>query len=129
VFEVSDAVASDSGGDAIEAAVRARFAAPDAPEGVLVGPTAAGMAAVAGAGLAGRVLGRDFDLLGKEAIALLRRFRGQIMIMRGDVGNAGTFLARALLAAVERRDWAERLRLEVPLGMESAPGPCNGGKR
>lgn len=127
-FEIADKVTSDSGGEAVDAAVHARFLQPDPPDGILVGSTTAGMAAIAGAEAAGRVLGRDFDLVAKEAIALLRRFRREIIIVNEDVGRAGEFLARALVAAIEKRDWAERQRLEIPVQAEFGPGPTNGGK-
>jgi LacI family transcriptional regulator len=120
-FEISDKVNSDSGGEPVEAAVRARFLQPDPPDGLLVGSTTAGMAAIAGAEQTGRVLGHDFDLVAKEAIALLRRFRHQIIIVREDVGRAGEFLAKALVADIEKRDWAERQRLEVPVQVEIGP--------
>ncbi len=83
------------------------------------GSTTAAMAAVAGAESSGRVLGRDFDVVAKEAIPLLRRFRQDILIIREDVGRAGDFLARALLAQIEKRDWPDRQGLEVPVKVES----------
>jgi LacI family transcriptional regulator len=127
-IELPDSVNSDSGGEAVEEAVRARFLRPDPPDGILVGSTTAGMAAIAGAEQTGRALGRDFDVVAKEAIALLRRFRRDIIIVREDVGRAGDFLAKALVAAIEKRDWDERHRLEVPTQVEFGPGPESGGK-
>ena len=121
-FELAETINSDSGGDAVDAAVHARFLQPDPPDGILVGSTTAGMAAIAGAERVGRVLGLDFDVVGKEAIALLRRFRRDIIIVREDVGHAGDFLAKALVAAVEKRDWTERQRLEIPVQVETGLG-------
>jgi LacI family transcriptional regulator len=113
-FELADTVTSDSGGEAVEAAVAARFAAANPPDGLLLGSTTAAMAAIAGAERTGRVLARDFDAVAKEAIAVLRRFRQDILIVREDVGRAGEFLARALVAAIDKRDWTEQQGLEVP---------------
>jgi LacI family transcriptional regulator len=48
-FEILDTVSSDAGSIAIKAAVRARFAAANPPDGVLLGSTTAAMASVAGA--------------------------------------------------------------------------------
>jgi LacI family transcriptional regulator len=118
-FEISDRVNSDAGGDAIEAAVAARFAEPDPPDGLLLGSTTAAMAAIAGAERSGRVLGRDFDVVAKEAVPMLRRFRQEILIIREDVGRAGEFLARALVAEIDKRDWTERQGLEVPVKVET----------
>jgi LacI family transcriptional regulator len=117
-FEVAEGVTSDSGGEAVEAAVTARFTLPNPPDGILVGSTTAAMAAIAGAERAGHVLGRDFDVVAKEAIAVLRRFRQDILIVREDVGRAGEFMARALLAQIDKRDWTARQGLEVPVKVE-----------
>jgi LacI family transcriptional regulator len=117
-FEVAEGVTSDSGGEAVEAAIAARFAQSNPPDGILVGSTTAAMATIAGAEHAGRVLGQDFDVVAKEAIAVLRRFRQDILIVPEDVGRAGEFLARALLAEIEKRDWTERQGLEVPVKVE-----------
>jgi LacI family transcriptional regulator len=118
-FEVSDRVTSDAGGDPVEAAVMARFAEPDPPDGLLLGSTTAAMAAIAGAERAGRVLGRDFDVVAKEAVPMLRRFRQDILIVREDVGRAGEFLARALVAEIDKRDWTARQGLDVPVKVET----------
>jgi LacI family transcriptional regulator len=117
-FEMAETVTSDSGGEAVEAAVAARFAKAHPPDGLLLGSTTAAMAAIAGAERAGQVLGRDFDVVAKEAIAVLRRFRQDILIVREDVGRAGEFLARALVAEIDKRDWTERQGLEVPVRVE-----------
>lgn len=118
-FEISDRVNSDAGGDPIEDAVAARFAEPDPPDGLLLGSTTAAMAAIAGAERSGRVLGRDFDVVAKEAVPMLRRFRQDILIVREDVGRAGEFLARALVAEIDKRDWTARQGLEVPVKVET----------
>ena len=117
-FEVAETVTSDSGGEAVETAIATRFAAPNPPDGLLVGSTTAAMAAIAGGERMGHVLGRDFDVVAKEAIAVLRRFRQDILIVREDVGRAGEFLARALVAEIEKRDWTHRQELEVPVKVE-----------
>lgn len=126
-FELAEDVTSDSGGEAIEAAVARRFAGPNPPDGLLVGSTTAAMSAIAGAERNGHVLGRDFDVVAKEAIAVLRRFRRDIIIIREDVGRAGDFLARALVATIEKRALDDRQGLEVPDKVEWAPGPQKGG--
>jgi LacI family transcriptional regulator len=54
----------------------------------------------------------------KEAIAVLRRFRKDILIVREDVGRAGEFLAQALVAEIDKRDWTARQGLEVPVKVE-----------
>ncbi|MFN6926149.1 MAG: LacI family DNA-binding transcriptional regulator [Tabrizicola sp.] len=126
-FELAERVTSDSAGDAIEEEVTRRLAEPDPPEGLVVGSTTAAMAAVAGAEQTGRVLGRDCDVVAKEAIPILRRLRRDILIVREGVGRSGDFLARALVATIEKRTLAERQGLEVPERVEWGPSPRKGG--
>lgn len=127
-FEVSDNVTSDSGGDPVETAVAQRFAEPNPPDGVLLGSTTAAMAAIAAVERSGRILGRDFDVVAKEAVTMLRRFRQDIIIIREDVGRAGEFLAHALVAAIEKRDWAQQQGLEVPVQVDIGPGGQTGDR-
>ncbi|WP_135451015.1 LacI family DNA-binding transcriptional regulator [Tabrizicola caldifontis] len=126
-FQLAGRVTSDSAGDAIEEEVTRRLAEPDPPEGLVVGSTTAAMAVIAGAEPTGRVLGRDFDVVAKEVIPILRRFHRDILIVREDVGRAGDFLARALVATIEKRTLADRQGLEMPERVEWGPGPRKGG--
>ncbi len=126
-FELADKVTSDSGGEAVDEAVAARFSQPAPPDAILVGSTTAAMSSIAGAERTGRVLGRDFDVVAKEAIPLLRRFRRDTIIIREDVGRAGEFLARALVAEIEKRPLQARQGLEQPSKVEWADEPRTGG--
>lgn len=120
-FEVLTTATSDSGGSAIEAAVVAHLQASALrPDGLLCGSTTAAMAAVNAAEHLGMVLGRDFDLVAKEAIRFLHRFRPGIMVVHEDVRQAGDFLARAVVAAIERRDSPAKQGLERPGRVERA---------
>ncbi len=102
-FEVAEDYTSDSPGGVIEDGVAQRYLAPNPPDGLVLGSTTASMAAVAGAERAGKVLGQDFDAVGKEAIPFLNRFRREMIVLHEDVGKAGHFLAKAIMAAIERR--------------------------
>jgi LacI family transcriptional regulator len=107
-FEMPMDVTSDSGSVAIEAAIERRFAQPAPPDGLLLSSTTAAMAMVSAAERMGFHIGRDFDVVSKEAIPFLRRFRDQMIVGFEDVGMAGDFLARAALAAIDRAeptDW------------------------
>jgi LacI family transcriptional regulator len=118
-FEVETLVSSDSPGDAVDAAIHARMTATPRPDGILAGSTTSAMAAIAGAERAGLALGRDFDVVAKEAIRFLRRFRRDIHIVHEDVGKAGDFLARAAVAAIEKRADVELQGLERPSQVEA----------
>ncbi len=123
-LELATDVTSDSGASQIEAAMRDRFCAPNPPDGLLVGSTTAAMATVAGAEQTGLHIGRDFDLVAKEAIRFLHRFRPEIIVVHEDVGRAGDFLARALIAAIERRAPDQGQFLDTPGAVD--PGPQRG---
>ncbi len=102
-FELVADVTSDSGAAAVEAAIQDRMSRLPRPDGILAGSTTSAMAAISGAERCGLVIGRDFDLVAKEAIRFLHRFRREILLVHEDVGRAGDFLARATVAAIERR--------------------------
>jgi LacI family transcriptional regulator len=115
-FEVVEEVNSDSAASAVEAAVRARMQRDPKIDGIVCGSTTSAMAAVAGAELAGLTIVRDFDLVAKEAISFLHRFRRGIIVIKEDVGEAGNFIAHALMAAIERRAPEQGQFLERPTG-------------
>ena len=119
VFEVLTTATSDSGSTRIEAAVVERLKQDNPPDGLVVGSTTAAMAAVAGAETTGRQIGRDFDLVAKEAISFLHRFRRGIIVFHEDVGRAGEFLARAVMAAIERRAPEQGQFIDTPTSFKS----------
>jgi LacI family transcriptional regulator len=87
-------------------------------DGIVCGSTTSAMAAVAGAENSGLHITRDFDIVSKEAIHFLHRFRRGIIVVKEDVGQAGNFIARALMAAIERRAPELGQFLERPSGAE-----------
>ena len=101
--EVMDEVTSDSTADMIEQALARRIARGPMVDGILTGSPSSAVAAVAGAEKAGRTIGRDFDIVSKEANHFLHRFRKEIIVVEENVGRAGSFLTKALMAAIERR--------------------------
>lgn len=113
-FELSDVVTSDSPSQMVEEAASARFAQHPRPDAIIAGSTNAAMATVAGIERSGLVLGRDFDVAAKEAISILHRFRASMLVVQEDVGRAGEFLARAVVAAIEGRAPEQGQELEVP---------------
>jgi LacI family transcriptional regulator len=120
--EIMEDVTSDSPAGAIEAAIKQRFAAAEPlPDAIISASTTGAMASATGAEALGLVLGVDFDLVAKEAIPFLHRFRKAMIVVHEDVNRAGDSLARAVMAAIEGRTLDEGLRLEVPTKVE--PGP------
>lgn len=113
-LELMTGVTSDSGAAAIEEAMKERFARAPVPDGILCGSTTSAMAVISAAEQAGLTLGKDLDVVAKEAIAFLRRFRRETLIVQEDVGRAGDFLARAAISAIEKRADQVMKGLEVP---------------
>lgn len=93
---LSDVTSHDKSSD-IQSALAARFRREPAIDGIICASTTSCMAAVAGAEAAGMTLGREIDVVGKEAIPFLELFRPAILSFTEDVGAAGAFLAKALL--------------------------------
>ncbi len=121
-FELLETATSDSGSTAIGAAVRARYASASPPDGIVVGSTTAAMASVAAAEHMGFVIGRDFDLVGKEAISFLRSFRHELIVGFEDVGAAGTFLAKAVMAVINRAPPADWQFVDRPVALDAEGG-------
>lgn len=111
-YELAAGITSDSPGTAIEQAVLARFSRDDRPDVVISASTTGAMAAVAGAEATGAKISQSFDVISKEAIEFLHRFRKEIVLAHEDVGQAGAFLADAVIAAIDGRP-AKR-GLQVP---------------
>ena len=59
-------------------------------------------------------LGRDIDLVAKEAIPFLTLFRREIIAMQEDVARAGDVLARAAIRAIREPGAPPLQDLEVP---------------
>lgn len=121
-FELSDAITSDAPAQIVEAEVIQRFAQPPHPDAIIAGSTNSAMAAVAAAERRGLVIGRDFDIATKEAITFLHRFRPAMLVVQEDVGRAGEFLARAVMAAIEGRAPDQGQGLEIPAASDFKTG-------
>jgi LacI family transcriptional regulator len=112
---VLDGVSSDSGIAAIRSAVAACLDGCPSVDGLIVGAPLAAMAAVAGFEARGLTVGRDFDVVAKDAVPFLTLFRAPIMTVEEDVSRAGDFLARAAVHAIEHPDASPMQFLDVPV--------------
>lgn len=114
--QVVPEVTSDTPAVQVEAYAGGLFTRADRPDGVILGSATASMALVTGAEGCGLVLGRDFDVGTKDSIRFLRRFRSAMMVTHEDVGIAGDFLARAVMAAIDGRAMSAASQyLDVPV--------------
>lgn len=101
---VLEGATSDDTSEVIRLAVRDHLLAHPETDAVVCASTAATIAAVTGAEWAGRTIGRDISVFAKEAIPLLGFFRADIRTVSEDVSQAGAFLARAAIQAIEEPD-------------------------
>ena len=114
-FSLFDGPNADSPGAEIEAAAAACLSRPNRPDAFIVPSAATSMALISGAEDVGLHIGRDFQLMSKEATPFLRRFRREIMTVSEDVSLAGAFLAQAILHRINHRHEPPMQRLDVPL--------------
>ncbi len=113
-FCVLDSITADNQAEQIEVAATACLAGPDRPDAFIVPSASASMAVISAAEDLGLELGRDFDLMSKEATPFLRRFRRDILTVREDVRHAGSFLSRAIQHRIDHRNAPPMQRLDRP---------------
>ncbi len=83
-------------------------------DAILTSAPNAAMAATAGLESLGRQLGKDIDLVAKDAITFLKLFRKEIIVIQEDVALAGAFLAQAAIHAVQHPSEPRMQKLDVP---------------
>ncbi len=111
---VIDLIDSDSSRLKIEAVMKQVFVAENRPDGIVVGSTTSAMCTVAAGEAAGLSISKDFDVAAKEPIPILRLFRPGMIVTYEDVGRAGEFLVRAVMAAIENREAPALQALDIP---------------
>ena len=62
----------------------------------------------------GKTIGKEIDLIAKESRPFLEGFRRNILIFREDIAEAGQFLARAVLQAIEHPELPPMQKLVLP---------------
>jgi LacI family transcriptional regulator len=113
-FRVVAGTTSDRHGAEIEARMRAELAAEPDIDGAICGSNSACMAVAAAAEDLGRRIGGDIDLVAKEAIPFLTRFRKEILSVHEDVASAGAFLAQAAIQRIAQPATPPMQGLDVP---------------
>lgn len=113
-FDVLDEATSDDASPVIEAAMRSVLRSGDAPDGIISASTNAAMAVVPALEEEGYEIGKGVDLVAKEALPFLKRFRKEIIVVWEDVTKAGDFLCRAVMQAVDTPDLPPMQFLETP---------------
>ncbi|MFT5065191.1 MAG: LacI family transcriptional regulator, partial [Reinekea sp.] len=105
---------SDDPSDTVIEHVTAYLKAHPETDAIVAASTTTAMAAVAALESLGKTVGREIDVLSKEATPFLQLFRAEILSMSEAVGEAGDFLAKAAIQAVREPDLPPMQFLEVP---------------
>jgi LacI family transcriptional regulator, galactose operon repressor len=110
---LDDATSDSPSPDVTEAVLESLNDLPDI-DGFIAASTPSAVATTVAIETTGRVLGRDVDLISKEAIPFLAAFRKEILVVHEDVSQAGAFLARAIMQAVDHPELPPMQKLVRP---------------
>lgn len=112
---IAEGVTSDSTIEEVLEFTRSTLARNPAIDCIVTAAPNAAMAATAGLEKVGRVIGRDIDLVAKDAITFLKLFRNEMIIIREDVARAGEFLAKSAIHAIRSPSEPRMRHLDTPL--------------
>lgn len=113
-FEVLSGADSDETGDQIEQSLRDRLGQGTPFDGVICPSTNSSLATIAAVESKGFSIGKDVDVVSKEATPFLQRIRSGIITVPEDVGVAGEYLARAAIQRVTSPKLPHLQMVEVP---------------
>lgn len=113
-FTVLDNVNSDMVLADVEAGLSKYIASASDLDGIISASTNSAMAAVAALEGNDLTVGKDVDLISKEALPFLQQVRDGILVVNEDVAKAGNFLCRAVMQAIDRPDLPPMQFLEAP---------------
>jgi LacI family transcriptional regulator len=111
---VAEGATSDSRSAEVDGVMPRYLTGPEACDGLIVPSAGATMATVSAAEACGMAVGREFDLVAKDAIPFLPRFRKEIMTVHEDIMPVGAFLARALMHRIAHPEDAPMHLLDTP---------------
>lgn len=105
---------SESPLEKIEASLHEHFKKNPKIDAVLCASTTAALGAIATIDKLGLEIGHDVDMCTREIIPLLGRFRRGVLTVDEDVTQAGEFMSKAILHAIEHPHEKPLQGLEVP---------------
>jgi LacI family transcriptional regulator len=107
-------VTTDSPYDAVQREIAALMTSSRRPDGIVCGSAASAISTITAAESCGLVIGRDLDVAVKESFDLLRRFRGEVLVVHEDFRAAGRGLADAVVRTIDGAAAEELQFVEVP---------------
>ena len=105
---------SDSPSAQVRAATRAHLERHPEVDAIMTASVPSAVAATLGAEAAGRIIGADLDMISKESLPFLKDFRREIMVIEENVIEAGQFLARAIIQAIDEPEKPPMQKLVAP---------------
>lgn len=83
-------------------------------DAIMTASVPSAVAATLGAEACGRVIGADLDMISKESMPILKDFRREILVVAENVTEAGQFLARAIIQAIDEPEKPPMQKLVAP---------------
>lgn len=111
---IADGITSDTTSVEVVAYMREFLKGHPHIDGIVTASTSSAMAAVAALEQNGGKVGREIDVITKEAMPFLEYFRADVLTISEMVNTAGDFLARAAIQAVRNPNDPPMQQLEVP---------------
>ena len=113
-YHIARNVDSDRSSEKIRHCVTRRLKQTPEIDAVICSSTKAAIAATVAVENQGRNVGIDIDIYGKEVTPILTLFRENVFVEQEDVGNAGDFLAKAVIRQLSDPDLPPLQHLEIP---------------
>lgn len=83
-------------------------------DAIMTASVPSAVAATLGAEACGRVIGADLDMISKESMPILKDFRREILVVAENITEAGQFLARAIIQAIDEPEKPPMQKLVAP---------------
>ena len=116
-FEIPESLDLDSSARAVRDHFRGRVGHDDPPDGLICPGEVSAMAAITGQHEAGRVLGREYDIVAKQTSRLLTDIQPGVDTIYEDLTAAGEHLGRMLLRRIGGESAGSlQLLLQPPFG-------------
>ena len=123
---IAQNVDSDQSSEEIRHWVKLRLEQSPELDAIICSSSKAAIAAIVAIENQGRRLGEDIDVYSKEVVPILGMFRDNIIVEREDVGDAGHFLAKAVMQQLQKPELPLHQKMEIPTGEPKNTPPNNG---
>jgi LacI family transcriptional regulator len=113
-YEIPTDISLDNDADDIREAIMRRIGEPDAPDGYICSGDAAALAVMAGISDAGKVIGRDVDVVAKQTSGIFGLVRPKVDAIFEDTALAGLQMGELLLRRIHGERAEDLQILQIP---------------